>query len=33
MNNPEVSVIMLTYNREAFVARAIETVLCQTLKY
>lgn len=32
MNNPEVSVIMLTYNREAFVARAIESVLCQTWK-
>jgi len=29
---PEISVIMLTYNREAFVARAIESVLAQTYR-
>jgi glycosyltransferase involved in cell wall biosynthesis len=30
MSNPIISVIMLTYNREDFVARAIESVLAQT---
>lgn len=28
----KISVIMLTYNREALVGRAIESILCQTLK-
>ena len=28
--NPTVSVIMLTYNREQYVGRAIESILCQT---
>ena len=27
---PKVSVIMLTYNREGFVSRAIESILIQT---
>lgn len=29
---PKVSIIMLTYNREGLVGRAIESILCQTLK-
>jgi glycosyltransferase involved in cell wall biosynthesis len=32
MPQPEISVIMLTYNREALVGRAIESILNQTLK-
>ncbi len=32
MNSPAVSVIMLAYNREAFVPRAVEGVLCQTFR-
>ena len=32
MAKTEISVIMLTYNREGLVARAIESILNQTLK-
>ncbi len=30
MNNTTISVIMLTFNREQYISRAIESVLCQT---